>query len=164
MLQLEPGMMIWTWITFFALFFILARVAWKPLLTAVNKREKTISESLKKAEEAKSEAQNLLEEQEKRLTQAQGEIQKIMKENKDLAEKMKNEMIENARSEVQKLRDKAHADIEREKESAISELKHQVADLAIQAASKIIEQNLDADKHRKLINDYIKGLDNLDKN
>lgn len=164
MLQLEPGMMIWTWVTFLVLFLVLRKVAWKPLLSVVNKREKSISDALKKAEDAKTEAEKMLEEHEKKLAQAQHEIQEMMKRNKELAEKIKTEMVENAKSEAQKLRDRAHADIERETESAISELKKQVADLAIQAASKLIQQNLDADKHRNLINDYIKDLDNLGKN
>ena len=164
MLQLEPGIMIWTWITFFALFFILARVAWKPLLAAVNKREKSISESLKKAELAKSEAEKFLEEHDKRLTEAQDEIQKMMKKNKDLAEKIKEEMIEKAKSETQKLHERARTDIEQETDAAIVELKKQVADLAIQAASRLIQENLDTKKHHELINNYIKELDNLDKN
>ncbi len=164
MLQLEPGMMIWTWITFFVLFILLARIAWKPLLSVVNQREKTIGDSLKKAEEAKSEAEKVLEEQEKKFADAQQEIQNLMKQSKTFAEKMKNEIIENAKAEAQKLQEKARADIEREKDSAIIELRKEVADLAVHAASKLIQQNLDAEKHRNLIDSYIKELDNLKKN
>jgi F-type H+-transporting ATPase subunit b len=164
MLQLEPGMMIWTWITFFALFFILARVAWKPLLEAVNKREKSIGESLEKAELAKSEAEKLLQEHDKKLTEAQDDIQKMMKQNKELAEKMKEEMIEKAKSEAQKLHERTQADIERETESALLELKKQVADLVVQATSRLIQQNLDKEKHRELIDSYINDIDKLEKN
>jgi F-type H+-transporting ATPase subunit b len=164
MLQLEPGMMIWTWVTFFFLFLILARVAWKPLLSAVDQREKTISESLQKAEAAKSEAQQLLEEQDKKLSEAQDEIQKMMKQNKEMAEKTRNEMIENAKDQVQKLHQRAQADIARETEAAVLELKKQVADLAIQAASRLIQEKIDAEKHRSLIDQYIRELENFDKN
>lgn len=164
MLQLEPGMMIWTWITFFILFLILLRVAWKPLLTAVENREKSISDSLRKAEEAKSEAQKLLDEQQNQLRTTQEDIQKMMKESKELAEKIKTEMLEKARAEAQKLQQRAREDIVRETEAAILQLKKQVADIAIQAASRLIQENLDEKKHRDLVDNYIKELDQLRKN
>jgi len=164
MLQLEPGMMIWTWVTFFVLFLVLSRVAWKPLLSAVAKREKSIADSLKKAEDASSEAQKLLEEQQNNVRTAQENIQKMMKENKELAEKIKNEMLDKARDETRKLQQRAKEDIVRETEAAVMQLKKQVADLAIQAASHLIQENLDNKKQRELIDDYIKELDQLDKN
>ncbi len=164
MLQLEPGMMIWTWVTFVVLFLILAKVAWKPILSMVEQREQTISDSLRRAEEAKTQAEKLMEEQQAMLSKAQEEIQKMLKENKEMAEKMKADLMEKARQEAEKLREKAQADIVREKEAAILELKKQVADLAIGAASRLIQENLDAAKHRDLIDNYIKELDQLDKN
>jgi len=164
MLQLEPGMMIWTWVTFLFLFFVLAKIAWKPLLKAVNQREKTIADSLKKADEAQTEAEKYLEEQRKLLEGAQEEIQKMLKENREMAEKMKNEIVDSAREEARKLHERARVDIERESEAAILELKKQVADLAVQAASFLIQEKLDAQKHRNLIDNYIKDLERIDKN
>lgn len=164
MLQLEPGMMIWTWVTFFVLFLILARLAWKPLLSTVENREKTISDSLKRAEDAKLQAQKLMEEQQKILAGAQENIQKMMKENKEVAENIKNEIIEKARSEAQKLHERARADLERETEAAALQLKKQLADLVIQAASGLIRENLDSQKNRALIDQYIKELDQVKKN
>jgi F-type H+-transporting ATPase subunit b len=164
MLQLEPGMMIWTWVTFFVLFLILARLAWKPLLSAVENREKTISDSLKRAEDAKLQAQKLMEEQHKILAGAQEDIQKMIKENKEIAENIKNEIIEKARSEAQKLHERARADLERETEAAALQLKKQVVDLVIQAASGLIRENLDSKKNRALIDQYIKELNQVKKN
>jgi F-type H+-transporting ATPase subunit b len=164
MLQLEPGMMIWTWATFIVLFLVLAKVAWKPLLSAVEEREKTIADSLRKAEEARTEAQQLLEKHQKMMEDAHAEIQKMLQENKQLAAKMKEEIIAKAKAEAEKLRQRAEADIEREKEAAILELKSQVADIAIQAASRLIQESLDDQKHRGLIDQYIKELDKLEKN
>ena len=98
------------------------------------------------------------------MVETQEQIQKLLQENKDVAEKIKNEIIEKARVESKKLHDKAQGDIEREKEAAIIELKKQVADLAIQAASRLIQVNMDSEKQRDLVNTYIKELDQLDKN
>jgi len=164
MLQLEPGMMIWSWVTFLVLFAILAKVAWKPILNIVNQREETINDSLLKADKARTEAQQLLEEHQKMMARAQDEIQQMLKENKAAAEKMKNEILEKARQEADKLHQRARADLEREKDAAILELKKQVADLAIQAASRLIRENLDAQKNRDLVDNYIKELDQLEKN
>jgi F-type H+-transporting ATPase subunit b len=164
MLHLEPGMMIWTWVTFVVLFFVLGKVAWKPILSAVEQREKKIKDSIQKAEKAKTEAETLLEKHEKMMTEAQNQIQKMFKENKDTAEKMKNDLLESARLETEKMFQRAKQDIDHQKEAAIIELKKQVADLAIQAASKLIQENMDQKKHRDLVDRYIQGLDSLDKN
>ena len=164
MLQLEPGMMIWTWITFIVLFIVLTKIAWKPLLAMVEKRENTISDALKKAEDAQAEAQRLLEEQQKKLENAQNEMQQMMKENKSLAEKMKNDIVEKAKNEAKKMHDRALADIERETDAAILELKKQVADLTIQATSHLLQEKLDARKHSELIDNYISELDKMKKN
>ena len=142
----------------------MAKVAWKPLLEAVNQREKNINDSLKKTEEAKAEAEELMEKQQKMLAGAQEDIQKMLEENKEVAEKMKNEIVEKAKGEAEKLHHRAQANIERETDAAIIKLKKQVADLAIQAASKLIQENLDEKKHRNLIDKYIKDLDQINKN
>ncbi len=164
MLQLEPGMLIWTWVTFIALFLVLAKVAWKPLLAVVEEREQKISDSLRKAEEAQAEAQKLLDEQQAKFARAQEEIQKMLKESKELAEKMKEEIVEQARAEAEKIRQKAEADIQREKQAAMLELRKQVADLAILAASNLLQETLDPQKHRAMIDDYINQLDQAKKN
>ncbi|GAB4329779.1 MAG: F0F1 ATP synthase subunit B [Calditrichia bacterium] len=164
MLQLEPGMMIWTWVTFAVLFFVLAKVAWKPLTQAIEERENSISESLRKAEEANAKAQAQLEQQEKQLAETQLQIQKMLQESKEMAEKMKSEIVESGRQEAARLRERAQAEIAREKEAAIQELRGQVADLTIAAASRLISAELDDKKHRDLINQYIKEMDRLEKN
>lgn len=164
MLQLDPGMMIWTWATFLVLFLILAKVAWKPVLSAVEQREKNIKDSIKRAQDAREEAEQTLEKHQKMMAEAQEEIQKMLKENKEVAEKMKGEILEKAREESEKLRKRARDDIEREKDAAVLELKKQIADLAIQATSKLIHENLDEKKHRDLIDNYISGLSGLEKN
>ncbi len=164
MLQLDPGMIIWTWVTFIGLFVILAKFAWKPMLSAVEKREKIINDSLRKADEASAQAEKMLAEHEQMIAKTQDEIQKMLKDSRELAEKMKNEMLENARLEAMKLQERAQADIEREKEAAILELRKHATDLAIQGASRLIKENLDSKKHRELIDGYIKELDQLEKN
>lgn len=164
MLQLEPGMMIWTWVTFFVLFAVLLKVAWKPLLGMVDQREKTVEDAIRRAEEARNEAEQLLEKHQEMMEKTQDEVQKMLQDNKQVAEKMRNEIVQKARSEAQRLQERARQDIEREKEAAIIELRKQVADLSIYAASRLIRENLDDQKQRSLIDQYIKDLDQMEKN
>jgi F-type H+-transporting ATPase subunit b len=164
MFQLEPGIMIWTWVTFFVLFGLLIKVAWKPILSVVEQREKRIQDSLQRAEQAQSEHQRLLQEQQKIFADSEEQIQKMLKENREIAENLKNGIIENAKKEAEKIHRETQQIILREKEAAITELKKQVTDLAIQVASKLMQENMDEKKHRNLVDSYIKDIDRLEKN
>ncbi len=159
MLKLEPGMLIWTWVTFFFLLWVLKKVAWKPLLSAVEEREKRIADSLKRAEEAREEAEKYLAEQQEKLAKAQDEVQKMLREGKELAEKMKEDLLAQAREEANKLVERARADISRERQQAILAIKGEIADLVIKATSKLINTTLDEKKHRELIDQYIQSLE-----
>lgn len=164
MLQLEPGMIIWTWVTFLVLLYVLKKFGWKPLLNMVEERENRIAESLKRAEEARMEAEKLLEEQDRQLAKTQEEVQAMLKESRLMAEKVRNDIIEKAREDANKLMERARRDIEKERQMALMSLRNQVADLVVQATSKLIQVSLDEDKHRELIDEYIQRLDDASKN
>jgi len=164
MLQLEPGMIIWTWVTFLVLLYVLKKFGWKPLLNMVEERENRIAESLKRAEEARMEAEKLLEEQHRQLAKTQEEVQTMIKESRLMAEKVRNDIIEKAREDANKLMKRARRDIEKERQMALMSLRNQVADLVVQATSKLIQVSLDEVKHRELIDEYIQRLDDASKN
>jgi F-type H+-transporting ATPase subunit b len=158
MLNLDPGMMIWAWITFGVLLLILYKVAWKPILSNIDKREKTIQESLDKAHKAQEEAELLLEKHEQLMQNAEREAQKLLKENRELSEKSRQEIINEARIGAENILEKAKAEIEKEKESALTALRGEIADLTIEATKKIIGQALDESKHRELVKDFIQKM------
>jgi F-type H+-transporting ATPase subunit b len=158
MLSLDPGVMIWAWITFLILLFVLYKVAWKPILSIIDKREKSIQDSIEQAEKAKNESEVLLEEHKKLIRNAEEEAQKIVNENKELAEKSRQELIEQAKEESNKLRAKAKLEIEKEKESALQALRSEVVDLTISATKKLIGDVIDESKHRGIIENYIQKL------
>jgi F-type H+-transporting ATPase subunit b len=89
LVQPDPGLIIWTIVTFLVLLFILKKAAWKPLLSALDKREETISDAIKKAEQAKSEAEKMLKENQERLAQSEMQSQKVINDGKLMAEKIK---------------------------------------------------------------------------
>jgi F-type H+-transporting ATPase subunit b len=158
MLDLDPGMMIWAWITFLVLLGILYKVAWKPVLSMIDKREKTIQDSLDHAESAQQEAEKLLAEHQEMIRNAEQEAQKLIRENKELAEKSKQEIIAQAQKSARELLDKAKADIDQEKEAALIALRSEVADLVITATKKIIGESMDEAKQRELVREYIEKI------
>ncbi len=164
MLNLDPGMMIWTWVTFLIVLGILFKLALKPMLNAINNREDQIRGDIENAKKQRDEAEELLNKHKELIAGAESEAQKIIKENQQLAEKTRQSMIDEARKESEKIIEHAKKEIDRQKESALSSLRTEVADLAIGAAEKIIVQKLDKSEHDNVINEYIKILPKSEKN
>ena len=158
MLDINPGLIVWTIITFIAVLVILRAAAWKPLLTALTTREESIRNSLRDAEEARVQAQQLLDEHRRQLAEAGEQSQRLIREGRDMGERLKAEIIEKANSASRHMIDQAKEEISREKESALVQLRTEVSDLAVAVAGKIIDANLDASKQRHLADAAIKEI------
>jgi F-type H+-transporting ATPase subunit b len=158
MLDINPGLIIWTIITFIIVVLILRAAAWKPLLAALTAREEQIRSSLQHAEQAQQEAQRLLEENRQQLAAAEEQSQRIIREGRNLGERLKAEIMEKANASSRHMIEQAKEEIQREKEAALVQLRGEVADLAITAAGKILDANLDTAKQRQLVDAAIKDL------
>ncbi|MBS4027111.1 MAG: F0F1 ATP synthase subunit B [Ignavibacteriales bacterium] len=158
MLEINPGLILWTLIIFVALVLILKKVAWKPILEALHKREHDIHESLDNAAKAQKEAEKLLAENRAQLARFNEETTKMLNEAKHTAEQMKNQIVQQANESARQLTERAKAEIERDKDAAIQSLRKEVATLAIQAASKILDETLDENRHRKLVDTFLTEL------
>ncbi|MBI1806881.1 MAG: F0F1 ATP synthase subunit B [Ignavibacteria bacterium] len=158
MLDPNPGLIIWTIITFLLLMVILKKFAWKPLLESLQRREESVRNAIERAEQAKNEAERLLEENRKQLERAEAEGHRMLTESRQLAEKLKDEIIEKANRQTRAMLDQAKQEIDRDKEAALAQLRGEVANLAIQAASKILDETLDESRHRKIVDSYLKQL------
>ena len=158
MLDPNPGLLVWTIVTFVLLVLILRKFAWKPLLEALKKREEHVRSSIERAEQAKQEAERILEENRKQLASAEAEAHRILNEGRALGDKLKNEMVEQANQQSRRMVEQAKQEIERDKEAALSQLRSEVANLAIKAAEKILDETLDENRQRKLVDAYLKQL------
>lgn len=158
MLELNPGMTIWTWITFAVFAFLLSKIALKPLISAINKREEDIKNNIEGAKKEHEEAAALLEKHKQMIADADAEAQRVIKEAQDLAEKTRSEIIEKSREEAAAVVEKAKAEIEKQREDAIAALKAEVVDLAIGAAEKILTQNIDKESNKKVVDDFISSM------
>jgi F-type H+-transporting ATPase subunit b len=158
MLDINPGLIVWTIVTFILLVSVLRLYAWKPLLAALQQREEHVRSSLERAEQARAEAERILEENRKQLASAGAEAGRILAEGRALGEKLKNELLEQANKQSRKMIDQAKQEIDREKDSALEKLRGEVAGLAIGAAEKILDETLDEAKYRKIVDGYLRDL------
>jgi F-type H+-transporting ATPase subunit b len=158
MLEINPGLILWTIITFIIVLAILRAKAWKPLLQALTAREEKIRTALQHAEDAQAEARRLLEDNKRQLAKAEVESQRIIKQGRELGDRLKAEIVEKANTSSRAMIEQAKDEIHREKDAALIQLRTEVADLAIGVAGKLIDQNLDTAKQRQLADSAIKEL------
>lgn len=158
LLSVNPGLIIWQILIFVILLIILKKVAWKPLLTALHSREQGIRDSLDHAERIKKEAEDLVMQNKKNLAEANVQSMKIINDAKEMANKMRDDIVAKSHEDSRKLIEQAKVEIKQEKESAMADLRNEVSDLAIKAAEKIIKDNLDENKQKKIVNDFISQI------
>lgn len=158
LLDVDPGLFIWIFITFALFIFAFTKLAWKPILGALQKREESIKTSIESAENALKKAEQISKDNEKALREAEVVAQRIRKDAAAEAEAIRADRIEKAKDEASKLLDQARASIEAEKKKALEDLRNEVADLALKAARMIIDSELDADKNKKLVDNFIKDV------
>lgn len=153
--NIEIGPIIWTIINFLLLLTLLRFAAWKKIIAALNNREKTINDSLNRAEQAQAEAERVLAENQKSLMRAEEEAQRVLRESREYAERVHSEAAGKAQEESRKLVEQAHQEIARSKQQALNELRTEVANLAIGAAEKILDESLDAPRQKQLVDNYL---------
>lgn len=158
MLEFNPGLTIWTVVTFTILVIVLGKYAWKPILQALTEREEKIRSALEQADKARAEASEMMKQNEQNMARAEEEYRKMLREGKVLADKMKEEIVTKARQQAQQELDRANQEIQRNVESAKQQLRSEVADLAIKAAEKILDETLDAGKQKKIVQNFINQL------
>jgi F-type H+-transporting ATPase subunit b len=157
----DTGLMVWTLIIFVILMFVLSRYAFGPITAAVEAREKALEEAIEGAKRDRDAAAKLLQEHQAAIDAARGEAQKIIADGRTVGEKMRTDMIEATRKEQQDMLERARRDIENEKDKAIMQLRREAVDLALAGASKVIEQNLESQKNRQLVESYLASIGTL---
>jgi F-type H+-transporting ATPase subunit b len=157
----EIGLIFWTLITFLVLLFVLSKFAWGPIIKAMNAREDGIRNDLDNAKKEREDAQRLLEDHRALLDQARRERAEAVEAGRRDAERLKAEILEEARKQREQLMKQAERQIEAGLRQARSELKGEAADLAIQAASRLMGKSLDDATQRRLVEDYLAELERL---
>lgn len=153
------GFVVWSTLAFLLLLVILRKFAWKPILSSINERERSIENALASAEKAKEEMSRLTSQNETLLKEARAERDHILKEAKELKDKIIAEARTSAQAEGTKMIEKAKQEIDSQKTAALNEVKGQVAALSLEIAEKVLRRQFeDHAKQEALVTDLLKEV------
>jgi F-type H+-transporting ATPase subunit b len=157
-LEVRPGLIFWTLITFVLVLVVLRWKAWGPILALVEEREKQITSAIESAKKERAEAEKLLAEQKTAIAQARQEAAEMMRRNQQEVEKYREELMAKSRKEAEEFKLQARREIDDQKAKAIAEVRGMAVDLAMEVAGKLISERMDDSKHRALAEQFVKGL------
>ncbi len=162
-LEINVGLQVWVVLTFVVMMGLLAKLAFKPIAEALERRGATIKAQLEEAEKSRAEAKRLMEDYQKQLAEARAEAGKIIEESRQLGEKVRKEVVDKANAEASAIVARAQEEIQRQKEKGIQEMKDTVAALSVQIAGRVIEKELNEAAHRQLVENLLKDLSKIRK-
>lgn len=158
LVRFEPGLIIWTWLTFFIVLGILARKAWGPMIEALDKRQAGIRSALDAADRARADAEQLTLKYQEQLQASRKEAQQVLADARVAAEKLRIELDEAARRKAADLVAKAQDQIVVDRDRALREIRATVVDLSLSMAGKVVERNLTTKDNRKLVEESLRQV------
>jgi F-type H+-transporting ATPase subunit b len=154
----DPAASLLTILTFFGLLVVLAKFAWKPILAAVNTREKKIDDALAKSAADRAEAAKLLEDHKRSLAGVEAELAALREKGRVEAEAMRREMIARAEKDATAVADKARRDIELARNQALQDIRREAVTLGIAVAGKVVGRSVDDADQRRIASEVVSGL------
>ncbi|EMN48388.1 ATP synthase F0, B subunit [Leptospira interrogans str. L1207] len=161
LLDVNPGLVVWTLVTFLVVVLVLKKFAWDVILRALDERAETVQNDIKKASELRLEAEALLKDYEARLNSAKDEANAIVAEAKSDALKLKNKLLEETNGEVKAQKDQAVKEIELAKAKALGQLQAQIVEMTITVAAKVLEKQLKSEDYKAFIETELDKLGKL---
>jgi F-type H+-transporting ATPase subunit b len=159
LVQPDPGLFIWTIVTFLVLLALLMKFAWRPLLKALEQRQDAIRKSLDDAQQAKQELERLQRESAQIIREARVEAESILSKTRADGERLRQEMKQKARTEADAVVKNAERQIQLETGRALQQIRHEAVDLSVMIASKLIQRNLSKEDNEKLIEETLKQVE-----
>ena len=158
LLKVDPGLMLWTIITFMVLVLILWKSAWKPIVEALDARAEKIRGDIDSAEIARQEAEKLLAQHKELMANAREESNKIIESGRAEADRLKNEILEKANKDAHEISERAKREIGLAKDSALAELKVEIVTLSTEIAARIINKNLNPADQNSLVEETLNKM------
>ncbi len=159
LVQPDPGLFIWTILTFLVLLWLLAKFAWRPLLQALEARQELIRKSLEEAQQARRELERVSQESAQILKESRVQAETIIAQSRSDAERLREEMRQKAKGESDTIVRNAERQIQLETGRALQQIRHEAADLSVMIASKLIQRNLSKEDNDRLIEDALTQMD-----
>lgn len=157
-MEIHPSTIIFAIINFAILVVGLKVFLYKPVCNMLDSRREEVINNLNSAEEAKLEAQKLKDEYAAQIQNARAEAQDIINQAAKIGEQTKADIVSEAREEASRLTAKAQAEIAREKTEALNEIRNEIADLAVLAASKVVGKTIDVADHQNMVDNFVKEV------
>jgi F-type H+-transporting ATPase subunit b len=159
LIEVVPGLMIWTLIAFGITFFVLRKYAFGPIQKTIDDRRDRIRQAVEEADNARNEARELLEQHRALIGQAKQESAEILAETRKVADAQIDRAKRDAEEERQRRLEETRKQIDAETVRAIGQIRSEVADLTIEATERVVGKVLDAADQRRLIDEAVEGLD-----
>ena len=159
LIEVVPGLMIWTLIVFAITFFVLRRYAFGPIQTAIDKRRDRIREALDAADQARTQSEQLVAQQKEALAAARVQAEEMLADARRVAEDQQRRLREELDAERQRRIEEVRKDIDAETARAIGQIRSEVASLALEATEKVAGKVLTDADQRRLIEEAIDELD-----
>ena len=159
LIEVVPGLMIWTLVCFALTFFVLRRYAFGPVQAAIDARRERIRQAIEEADKARAEARKLLEEHRALIQQARGQAEEILAEARRVADAQRERMRDELEADRQRRIEETTKQIESETRRALEQIRAEVAELTLLATTKVTGKVLTSDDHRRLIDEAIGELD-----
>jgi F-type H+-transporting ATPase subunit b len=159
LVQVDPGLFIWTILTFLVLAGLLARFAWKPMLHALEQRQQMVAKSVDDARQAKQELERVNQETAQMLSAARVEAEAIVSRTRADAERLRAELREKAMADAAKVRRDAEQQIQLETKRGIEQIRREAIDLSLAVATKLLQRNISSADNERLIADAIRQIE-----
>jgi F-type H+-transporting ATPase subunit b len=159
LVQPDPGLFIWTILTFLVLVGLLARFAWRPLMEALDQRQASIAKSLEDAQRARQELERLQRESAQMMASARAEAEAVVSRSRSDAEALREELKQKARAEAAGIVKNAERQIQLETARAVQQIRQEAVDLSVAIASKILRRQVSKEDNEGLIEETLKQVE-----
>ena len=159
LIEVVPGLMIWTLVCFGIAFFVLRKYAFGPIQRTIDERRERIRQAVDEADNARNEARELLEQNRAILAQARSEAADILAEARKVGDAQIDRAKQEAESERQRRLEDTRKQIEAETTRAIGQIRSEVADLTLEATARVVGKVLDTADQKRLVEEAVEGLD-----
>lgn len=160
LLRVDPGLMIWTWITFGVVLFILVKFAWKPIISGLDARANKVRDDLAAAEKAKDDALKVLDEYKKKIEDGRSEARTIIEHARTEANRLREQMLADATAQLEDHRKKALVEIDKAKEESVLAVREEIISVSTMIAGKILEKEVSRDVNHALVDEFVKKMSN----
>jgi len=159
LVQPDPGLYIWTIVTFLVLVALLAKFAWKPLLAALEERQAGIRAALDEAQKARADVERVRVEAERLVNEARVEAGQVLARTREDAARLRDELKSQAQADAARLVSNAERQIQLDTNRALEQIRREAIDLSVAIASKLLQRNVSKEDNARLIDDSVKQID-----